>query len=103
MGMCLPCLGGAAGDVVVTPDPVSTLLFIYTFVCCLCYKTPFTAFSEQLKILLCLFSASMPCFTVYSGHPLTPVCFKVPLKSKLVFLRSTSVIDTDMVVLCIYI
>ncbi|XP_047452033.1 small VCP/p97-interacting protein [Mugil cephalus] len=21
MGMCLPCLGGGAGDVVVTPDP----------------------------------------------------------------------------------
>ncbi len=25
MGMCLPCLGGAADDVVVTPDPVSKL------------------------------------------------------------------------------
>lgn len=23
MGMCLPCFGGAADDVVVTPDPVS--------------------------------------------------------------------------------
>ena len=23
MGMCLPCLGGAAEDVVETPDPVS--------------------------------------------------------------------------------
>ncbi|XP_073797733.1 small VCP/p97-interacting protein isoform X1 [Danio rerio] len=25
MGMCLPCLSGAEDDVVVTPDPVSTL------------------------------------------------------------------------------
>lgn len=27
--MCLPCLGGAADDVVVTPDPVSTSQFIH--------------------------------------------------------------------------
>lgn len=28
MGMCLPCLGGAADDVIQTPDPVSILLVI---------------------------------------------------------------------------
>jgi len=34
MGMCLPCLGGAGDDVVVTPDPVSTFnnLFMRSFI-----------------------------------------------------------------------
>lgn len=46
--MCLPCLGGAADDVVVTPDPVSTSEFRYIF--CLPSTLQYLGFNIPLNV-----------------------------------------------------